>query len=339
MAQEHVVNQLESLCNGSTDRLILTGDCFEGCVPKDAGSFDPEGFSPFVSEVSRSFFEKLTGKIKIESLIILWGNHDYSMWKKIATHCSLNPFTNNVKGDVLLQYNGEMLPGSDHFLRDLIGPARFKFGRIRAAYPNYTIGRYWPYITFHHGHLLDDLILGQDSAAKYFGLKVLTGIGRPDINLNDPNTILDLHKKSEPLMAALYDYNSHERQTQWSLIRSGSDFAKCWSYPADVFHPAVVSHSEKQQNGLGSHLEWYVNTLMSDPTTPAPLGDASMPSYLFIGHDHYGGYKDVSGLDNHPWKIVNLGGWTGDGGCVSPHCHAAIWPHDKNEPTTFCLKF
>ena len=45
-AQDHLVDEISKLCGGSTDRLILNGDCFEGCVPIEAGQHDAAGFNP-----------------------------------------------------------------------------------------------------------------------------------------------------------------------------------------------------------------------------------------------------------------------------------------------------
>jgi hypothetical protein len=80
-AQDHLIDQIAKLCGGSTDRLILNGDCFEGCVPIGAGDHDVAGFNPRMAEISRSFLQKFTDKILATSLVILWGNHDYCLWQ------------------------------------------------------------------------------------------------------------------------------------------------------------------------------------------------------------------------------------------------------------------
>jgi len=52
-SQDLMTTELAGLCKGSADRLILNGDCFEACVPKDAGAYDALGFSPHMAETSR----------------------------------------------------------------------------------------------------------------------------------------------------------------------------------------------------------------------------------------------------------------------------------------------
>ena len=53
--QDRVVGEIADLCGGATDRLVLNGDCFEACVPLDAGRHDAHGFPPHaVSPVSVS---------------------------------------------------------------------------------------------------------------------------------------------------------------------------------------------------------------------------------------------------------------------------------------------
>ena len=336
-AQSRVVAALADLCHGSTDRLILNGDCFEACVPRDAGKYDPAGFSPHMAETARSFFGKLTNKIRVESLVILWGNHDYALWKRVAASCGVKTYTNGTRGDVLLQHDGQVLPGAAPFLNDVLGGAAASFARVRSAYPNYVLGRYWPYLAFHHGHFLDGLVIGQESEAKYLGLRVLTGQGRPPVIVGGDETVLSIHQKTEAFVAALWDYNSRAREIEWAIIRRGDARIVCPSYPAlDVASGKVAP--EPFYDDLGKYAEWYVNVLMADDTTPPPIGSSAMPSYLFVGHDHLGGARDVVGMDGKLWRVVDTGGWTSDNEHRGLHCHATIWLPDENTPAAYCLR-
>lgn len=78
--------------------------------------------------------------------------------------------------------------------------------------------------------------------------------------------------------------------------------------------------------------------LLADPTTPAPLGGGSNPSYLFVGHDHQGGFLNVKVMDGLSWKVVNTGGWTRDGGGPEIHGHVTIWDKNENAPQVHCLR-
>jgi len=92
--QDRVVAEIADLCGGVADRLVLNGDCFEACVPGDAGQQDAAGFPPLMASVSRSFLQKFTDRIKTTNLVIVWGNHDYSLWSRLATSCGVPAFTN-----------------------------------------------------------------------------------------------------------------------------------------------------------------------------------------------------------------------------------------------------
>ena len=335
-AQDRMVAELAELCHGSTDRLILNGDCFEACIPRDAGRYDPLGFSPFMAETARSFFGKLTSKIAVESLVILWGNHDFALWRRVAAACGVKTYTNGTRGDVLLQHDGQVMPGAEAFLRDVVGPTASSFARIRSAYPNYVLGRYWPYLTFHHGHFLDDLIIGKDADAKYLGLRVLIGQGRPPVNVAGDETVLSLHQKTEAFIATMWEYNSRAREVEWAIIRRGDARIVCPSYPAPPT-PSLVLNPENFYDDLGKNVEWYVNVLMADDTTPPPISSSAMPSYLFVGHDHLGGSRDVVGMDGKPWRVVDTGGWTSDNQHAGLHCHATMWFEDDERPTIYCL--
>ena len=111
VVQDHLVDQIALLCGGSTDRLILNGDCFEGCVPMCAGQHDLAGFNPNMAEISKSFLQKFTDKIHTTSLVILWGNHDYCLWQKVAASCGVPTFT--LFGPQLPEWFAPLHPASE----------------------------------------------------------------------------------------------------------------------------------------------------------------------------------------------------------------------------------
>jgi hypothetical protein len=339
-AQEHLVAEIKELCGGQTDRLILNGDCFEACVPLDAGEHDRHGFPPKMAEASRNFFERFTSEIDCSSLVIVWGNHDYAMWQRLAASCNVPVFTNDLKGDVLLQRDGFILPGAEGFLEGVIGPvAATNLSRIRSAYPNYVLGRYWPYIVFHHGHLLDELVLGASSEATYLGLRLMIGEGKPKVFVGGDETIKSLHDKTKAFIGAMWRFNSHAREHEWSLIRRSNQATRCPSFPqAPAPSSAPIISSECQDEGLGRFAPWYVNTLMADATTPGAIGSTDHPCYLFIGHDHCGGSKDISAMDGRRWKLINTGGWTSEGGCKELHSHVVVWNSDAETPNVSCVR-
>ena len=336
-AQENLAEMLADLCSGETDRLILNGDTFEGCVPYTAGQVDDCGYSPAMADAGRNFFEAIASKVRIRDLIIVWGNHDYAVWKKLAADCGVSTFTNNCRDDVVLQKGGHVLGGAGAFLDDVIGPARSNLGLIKSAYPNYILGSGWPYLVFHHGHFLDDLVLGQDPEIEYEALRLLTGHGRPDVNINDELTLEALHTKTDAFIASTWELNSKARQLEWSMIRRSEKNPKCSFYPTCVPGALPVPSTEPQDPQLGHRAPWYANLLTADPTTPPPIGPLDTPSYLFIGHDHAGGFADFTGMDGAAWKYVNTGGWTNDRGSNAVHGHVTVWLKDEMAPSIHCV--
>lgn len=332
--QDRAIGILAGLCDGAADRLILNGDCFEACVPEDAGVLDASGFSPRVTSVARGFFARLVDKITVKSLVIVWGNHDLAMGLRLAAACEVPVFTNNLKGDVLLQSEGQVLAGAAPFLEAVVGPARARLNRVRVAYPNYVLGTGWPYLVFHHGHFLDDLVLGLEDPLKYAGLVALTGQGRPRVDVAGDETVRSLHDKTVSFLSSLYAYDSHARKELWAIIRRGDAGLSC---PHSLDFYKSVLHDEVLQDGLGKHTRWYCDLLMADPTTPPPIGASKFQSYLFVGHDHRGGSRDVVAMDGKPWTVVNTGGWTTEGGCRTPHKHAVVWSEGHTEPGVYCL--
>ena len=333
--QDRVVEELADLCGGAADRLIFNGDCFEACVPKDAGTHDAAGFSPIMAATARSFLQKFTSKITATSLVLLWGNHDFSMWSRLASSCGVPTFTNNQKGDVLLKHDGCILPGAESFISDVIGPASSRFQRIRSAYPNYILGKNWPYLVFHHGHLLDKLILGWLPDIDYLALEVLIGAKKPKVD--QEMDMSGIHNATQAFISAMWRFNSKPRAEEWAILRRTEKVHKCSYYPMSDDDLGIVG-DEIQGGQLGEQVQWYINTLMMDPTTPDAIGSSPMPGYLFIGHDHDGGKEDIVGLDSKPWKLVNTGGWTADRGEETMHTHAVIWDEGVEAPTVRCIR-
>ena len=331
--QTHFAEFLADLCSGECDRLILNGDCFEGCIPGAAGSYDALGFPPTLATISRNFFKILTNKLRVESLIWIPGNHDFTLWQKVATACNVGTFTNNQASNLLLKHDDAILQHADSFLTDFFGAAAYSFKRISAAYPNYTIGRYYPYITFHHGHFLDDLILGLHPTMDYGALALACGSSRPHVDVANDETIFSIHQKTEKFVESLWRFNSRAREIEWALLRRGQVAATC---PTFGFTTPV--QNETINPTLLKYATWYAKTLLTDPTTPAPLGPRNNPCFLVVGHDHEGGRANIPNLyDGACFDLINLGGWTKEGGTTKLHQHVMAWPYSSDTPDVFCF--
>lgn len=331
-----IAGQIAEIAGGSTKRLILNGDCFEACVPLRVGEHDAAGFPTTMAAASQRFLGTLLNRMTADELVILWGNHDYCLWQRLALACGVPTFTNYRAADVCLLNKGHILPGAESFVHDVIGSAADKLRKITAAYPNYILGRQWPFIVFHHGHLLDKMVLGWDEAVDYLGLKAIIGQGSSKVSPDGEDTLKTIHEKTEAFISAMWRYNSPARADEWKFLRRFSNAVKCRYHQKGG---CEVVNDEVQGDGLGNQAKWYLDVLATDPMTPAILGEAAAPSYFFVGHDHGGGQLTIPGLDRHDWKLVNTGGWTKDRDTDLPHAHVVVWRDDvvAEGPTTYCV--
>jgi hypothetical protein len=333
-----VAAEISKIAGGSTRRLVLNGDCLEACVPDRTGEHDAAGFPSIMAEASRSFFNNLLTKISVDEFVVLWGNHDFCLWQRLAQACGVPTFTNDQSADVCLVNQGHVLPGAESFLVDVLGPEACKLRKVTSAYPNYVLGRQWPFVVFHHGHLLDKMVLGWDEAVDYLALKLVVGQGSAKVSPDGDETLAEICRKTDPFVSAMWRYNSKSRAAQWQFLRRFGGRELCHYYPDQPGQDSEILGVELQGEGLGGQAKWYLDTLAADPTTPSVLGPSAAPSYFFVGHDHGGGQKDVPGLDGHDWRLVNTGGWTRDHDELSPHAHVAVWKVGDVTPFTHCVR-
>jgi UDP-2,3-diacylglucosamine pyrophosphatase LpxH len=317
-----VAAEISKIAGGSADR---------------TGEHDSAGFPASMAEAARSFFTALLGKLAVEELVIVWGNHDFCLWQRLAQACGVPVFTNDLAEDVCLVNRGHVLHGAESFVSDVLGPAASSLAKVTSAYPNYVLGRQWPFVVFHHGHLLDRMVLGWEDAVDYLALKLLIGQGSSKVSPDGDETLAQICRKTGPFVSAMWRYNCHARADEWQFLRRFGDRQSCPYYP-DGLGDSEILGVEVQGRGLGQQAKWYLDVLAADPTTPASLGPSSDPSYFFVGHDHGGGAENVQGLDGHDWRLVNTGGWTRDRGEVKPHAHVVAWKTGAASPLTYCVR-
>lgn len=351
-AREGLAEVVADLSGGVVDHLVLDGDALEICVPRDAGMLDDHGFPAETASCSRDLFAALCSTTKIGQMTFVWGNHDLALWKRVATMCQVPTTTglgvaHRPSCDLVLQEPGGILPGSASFLDDFVGPARARVTSVTSAYPNLVVGDGWPYVVFHHGHLLDSLVLGQDSEAKYAALLAAAGASRPAVNVHDVDlTVKKLCDLTTDFVCKVWEYDSLARRVEWSVMRRFSPVPPCPRFPTEPApaHRAVLP-PEPPTPGLASRWTWYADLLLRDPSTPAPVGadlrvrsDLSQPSYLVVGHDHRGGQASYADPDGAEWRLVDCGGWTDDDGDGRAHCHVVVWRRGEPEPEVHCAR-
>ena len=327
-AQEFVASEISKTCNGHTDKLILNGDFLEGAVPQDASLWNSTMYvSPFTGSSSRSFLENLTKHLDVGKLVFIPGNHDWAVWRSIM-YKAVPYFP--VTGAFSIRTDGQDLPRASRMLDAIVGPSKDNLPQISLSYPIYFLGNDWPYCAFHHGHFLDDLVLGQASAEEYHALSLLGTNDRPGIALDDTETLKSLAEKTDTFVRSLWAPNSRARALMWAIIRRDAANLHCSGNP----------YLETLSGQTTKNLEWLVNVTVADSLAPFPgIKNTAWPSYLFVGHDHVGGAGRVSGPDGLPFRVINTGGWTDDGGKgIVPHGHVVIWPKGSSEPEVKFIK-
>jgi len=322
---------------GFTEKLVLNGDCFEICIPLDTG-FKYGTISPFTSTVSSAFFAALAETTRVNEIVIVPGNHDWSLWRQLLVNNSRVPnFPCTGYSPYRLKHLGISPVNIEQVIWPLFGNSYDKYHTISVAYPTFFLGLQWPYCAFHHGHFLDSLVLGHDAPEKYYALSAAGVSSQPNVILDDTETLRSVSLKTDSFVNSLWKANSVSRELMWALIRRDEAALHCLSVPASGSRPVT---GEKVADMLGANLQWFTDMLIMDTYAPFPATkNKDYPSYLFIGHDHYGGIKDIAGPDGFNWRVINTGGWTDDGNKgITPHCHIAVWPKGANAPELIAVR-
>ena len=74
-----VVADLVELSGGAIGTLILNGDVWEECVPADMKILQ-SGIASSVLRASQGFLGALLQQIHVETVVVVPGNHDLSLW-------------------------------------------------------------------------------------------------------------------------------------------------------------------------------------------------------------------------------------------------------------------
>ena len=125
---------------------------------------------------------------------------------------------------------------------------------------------------FHHGHLLDELVLGWDPEVDYLGLDVVVGGGRPRVDHED--TAWAVACATRRFVSAMWALNSKSRAEEWQVLRRLQDLHVCGYYPAGPSGFTLVG-AESQGPGIGGQVPVVPDRLGSRvPLPPACLPGA-----------------------------------------------------------------
>lgn len=331
---------LLAIAGSKIKTLVINGDLFEACVPERSlkenflHKTSIFGLYNSVIEDSQKFFACLTDRIQIESLIWIPGNHDLSL---------ANAVYQGKRG--LYSPTAVTLKSGDSWLHpDLSCLFGNKFNFIGCAYPNfvYRAEPGWPLAVFTHGHLFDDQVLDPDKGfLESIGLTAETGKLFPQIT----HSMVDETKGS--WMKRLVDLTT-------------SRILAIWPQNLDPIKEAVYNYVERRKiriickhrpsgivcarsydltlSQLPNNLQWFVDGFMVEeaPILPTPR----TTSYVVRGHTHHADFNILTSLDNAPFKVYDLGGWTRDAVLHTdnvPHTHVLLWDRFPSDPISYAF--
>jgi len=343
-------NVLGEVVGWTIDTLVITGDLFEVCVPsrtvKQDFLHETTCFGLYNSTVedAGAFFVELGKVIDIDKLVWVPGNHDFTLHRRICG-------SGNLIRPRKLRENGEWLEDAE--LARLFGS---DIPNIVTAFPNYVheCEAGWPLAIFTHGHLYDKQVLRPDASfLKALGIALETGhrwdpipenIGTDGGSWTKKLVELTNHRVSDiwpqnlSLVAeAVYDYVLRRNTRVMCLHRP--------EVPGQRFVPSVFGQLDVGSSIRG-HLGWYLDNVLVDIAPVVPLGYRDTPreklphSVFVCGHTHDPGCWQHLSLDELPFDIHDVGGWTMDAAKNHdnvPHTHALVWDRFPGTPNHYAL--
>ena len=220
------------------------------------------------------------------------------------------------------------------------------FPTFKVAYPLFIVGKPYPddfpYVLFTHGHLMDELVRGEESEAVYLALRAL-GCKRPTLP-NDPAsplTVAGLAEATDAFTLALWKQDSSVDYTFWNEISRRIVHPQSCPLGGQGAEPLTRhNHPSSPHDGLAPKVRDFLEMTLMDPNLPTPVGSLrqttvapafSKPSCLVYGHDHLGTAEQV-GACGVPFYVFDSGGWTVEFDGHVPHSHALVWPDDGTLP-------
>lgn len=322
-----VTAELASVSNGHIGKLILAGDVWEESVP---GNLDrlANGIARSVVDASTSFFTSLYGQVKIDEIVVVPGNHDLCTWHWYQSSRKEPTVT-----------------GSDGVAVDPLAWPWFSLlgdwgGKLTFAYPLYrdaSVGDDYPVLYVTHGHLLDPLVLGEDSEMEYTALEAI-GVRKPNVQpLDGADTVREIAEGTLDFCVALWQrYSARDYVYANYVMRRLLHPESCHLQSSSL---TWINASEcliddpSPELGNFANAQRFLELCVRDPNLPTPVGTFgmgpagptfSMPSCLTFGHDHRGTFRRLSAC-GVPFVAADSGGWTIEWDGQMPHSHVLVW--------------
>jgi len=339
-----VVSELVKLSGGTIGTLILNGDVWEESVPSDM-TMMASGLAQSVLRASKRFLGDLLMQIHVETIVVVPGNHDLSLWAWYCGVAAQEPLCTGAKGR-------SIDPGKwpwSHLLDGYGGELIFSY----PVYQDTSVGEDFPMLVFTHGHILDPLVLGWDPTAEYTALEAL-GCSRPNVPADDLDltSLQDLALRVNEFCLTLWKRYSSRNYIYSNYIMRRLLHPQACEWQTFKLENGLVamddfSDEPSEHQGYAAQLPWFLNLLLMDPNLPSPVGMIgeglvgpafTKPSCLVFGHDHLGLRKTIMSC-GVPFQVVDSGGWTVEFDGHLPHCHVLVWPKKADVvPQPFFLR-
>lgn len=347
---KNFVGQLADITHGVIDTLVIDGDGFEACVPSRTieenylHKTTIFGLYNSVVEDSRRFWDILTASIKVNSLVWVPGNHDFSLYLEMLADYPPARSPENPSNGIVSPYSGYNL--SSDKVRGLFGS---KIPTIKAAFPNFVYseeGQNWPIALFTHGHLFDSQVLEpSEGFLSAIGLFAETGHVFDKIpqefDVDPGQWMKKLVSLTTERVSSIWTQNLDLiKEEVYNYAQRRKIHIVCGERPKTAGQHVWLAALQGcgLEDPVNHHLKWYCDGFMQDwsPILPTPR----TTSYFIKGHTHFGGANTFESLDGAPFQLYDLGGWTLDAiGHKDnvPHTHALVWDQFPETPKMYAF--
>ena len=323
-----LADQVAARCRESVGTLVLNGDVWEQCIPSHDGGAPGRGFYPRVCQSSRNFFGRLLDKTSVGKIVVIFGNHDLSLWHRLAASLGLPSLHTPPSGTVIRPTQSQAM--ADFFSE--LWPAR-DLPEVRVAYPNFASDTRFPYVLFHHGHLLDSFVLGWDASLRDRLLHIVgAGPATVDRDVESMRAIADV---TRPFILGLWREDSDVDRIYWNNINRRFDHPQsCQLAGSGDQLIDDRGHPTSPRDGCLPNVPWYLGIAVSDPELPTPVAsfdrsgaqpdDFTKRSCFVFGHDHLGS-RTTNFVSGVPFAVRDSAGWTREYDDHHPHTHFLLW--------------
>jgi len=323
-----LANYLAQVSQNTIDTLVLNGDIWEQCIPAHDGHNPQNGFFPSVVSASMQLFGGIFDKIAVKRVVWLAGNHDFTLFRRLAQARNLPSLYTSPGGVRLTAQDSQ---AAKNFF-ELLLPAKAQNAEFRIAYPNFATDVEFPYILFHHGHLFDPFVLGWNDDAKS---KALYLIGLSKAVDRDIDSMQMLAKATESFILNIWSEDTQLGYVYWNLLNRRLDHSQ--SCPLFGTKSQLVPDNldpSSPRDGFLPLVPWYLNIALADPELPTPVGsfqrsagvpeDFTKQSCFVFGHDHLGS-RTSNITCGVPFAVRDSAGWTVEHEGHHPHTHFLLW--------------